>query len=59
MLAQRDAGMLLCVCSKNNEEDVAAVFERRPEMPLKREQIAAWRTNWRPKSENYAKKSTT
>ena len=52
MLAQRDAGMLLCVCSKNNGEDVAAVFERRPEMPLKREQIAAWRTNWRPKSEN-------
>ena len=33
---QRASGMLLCLCSKNNEEDVAAVFERRPEMVLRR-----------------------
>ena len=49
---QRVAGMLLCLCSKNNEEDVAAVFERRPEMVLRREDFAGWRVNWISKSEN-------
>jgi FkbH-like protein len=52
MCAQRDAGMLLCLCSKNNQEDVAAVFASRPEMPLRREHFAASRVNWHPKSEN-------
>lgn len=47
-----DAGMLVCLCSKNNEKDVVEVFERRPEMPLKRDHIVSWRLNWRPKSEN-------
>ena len=49
---QRKAGMLLCLCSKNNEEDVAAVFERRPEMVLRRDDFAGWRVNWISKSEN-------
>src|SRR4029078_12112365 len=44
--------MLICLCSKNDEQDVAAVFEHRPEMPLRRKQIIAWRINWRPKSKN-------
>jgi FkbH-like protein len=52
MHAQREAGMLLCLCSKNNEEDVWEVFERHPEMPLRREHFAAWRLNWNAKSEN-------
>jgi FkbH-like protein len=52
LVAQHEAGMLLCLCSKNNPADVFEVFERRPEMPLRREHIAAWRINWRPKSEN-------
>jgi FkbH-like protein len=52
MRAQQEAGMLLCLCSKNNEEDVWQVFERRLEMPLRREHFAAWRLNWIPKSEN-------
>jgi amino acid adenylation domain-containing protein/FkbH-like protein len=53
MRAQQESGMLLCLCSKNNEEDVWPVFEqRRDEMPLRREHFAAWRLNWSPKSEN-------
>jgi amino acid adenylation domain-containing protein/FkbH-like protein len=52
MRAQHEAGMLLCVSSKNNEEDVAAVFSQRMEMPLRRDHFAGWRVNWRPKSEN-------
>ena len=52
MASQHDAGMLICLCSKNNEEDIIEVFERRPEMQLKRDHIVSWRINWRPKSEN-------
>ena len=51
-LAQREAGMVLCLCSKNNEEDVWKVFEQNPGMLLRREHITAWRINWQPKSEN-------
>lgn len=52
MCCQNDSGMLLAVCSKNAREDVAEVFERRKDMPLTRDRIAAWRVNWEPKSEN-------
>jgi FkbH-like protein len=52
VIAQRDAGMMVCLCSKNNEEDVWKVFEQNPGMILKREHIVASRINWRPKSEN-------
>jgi FkbH-like protein len=51
-MAQRDAGMLLCLCSKNNEGDVWAVFEKNPELILKREHFVSSRINWQPKSEN-------
>jgi FkbH-like protein len=52
MVAQSERGMLLCLCSKNVEEDAIEVFKRRPEMPLKLEKLVAWRINWLPKSEN-------
>ncbi|HTL59970.1 MAG TPA: amino acid adenylation domain-containing protein [Candidatus Limnocylindrales bacterium] len=52
MRAQHAAGMLLCLCSKNNERDVLEVFERRLDMPLRQEHFAAQRLNWQPKSEN-------
>jgi FkbH-like protein len=52
LVEQHNAGMLVCLCSMNNEEDVTEVFRLRTEMSLKREHFAAWRTNWRAKSEN-------
>lgn len=52
VVAQQQAGMLICLCSKNNEADVMQVFEQRQEMPLKLEHLVAWRINWLPKSEN-------
>jgi FkbH-like protein len=52
MLAQREAGMLLCLCSKNDETDVWNVFEQRGDMLLKRQHLVAWRINWQSKSEN-------
>jgi FkbH-like protein len=47
-------GTLVCLASKNAEQDVLEVFEKRPEMVLKTEHIVAHRINWKPKSENIA-----
>ncbi len=52
--AQRDTGMLLALCSKNEEEDVLDVFRSNPEMPLRIGDFAARRVDWSPKSENLA-----
>ena len=52
MVGQMNAGMLLCLCSKNNEKDVLNVFDQRSEMTLKREHLVSWRINWNSKSEN-------
>lgn len=52
LVRQHDAGMLLCLCSKNNPEDVEAVFRSRPEMPLREEHLVASRVNWESKSAN-------
>ncbi|MFL6261094.1 MAG: amino acid adenylation domain-containing protein [Thermoanaerobaculia bacterium] len=54
LVAQHEAGMLICVCSKNNERDVLDVFDTRADMPLRRQHVVGWRANWRPKSENLA-----
>ncbi|MEO0836383.1 MAG: FkbM family methyltransferase, partial [Cyanobacteria bacterium J06642_3] len=51
MVAQSEAGMLLCLCSKNNEADVWQVFDYH-QMPLQRRHLVQWRINWQAKSEN-------
>jgi HAD superfamily phosphatase (TIGR01681 family) len=52
LVAQHDAGMLICLCSKNSEEDVFKVFEQRGEMLLKLRHIVAHRINWESKVSN-------
>lgn len=52
LVAQQEAGMLICLCSKNNEEDVFEVFDCRPEMPLQTKHLVASRINWQSKSAN-------
>ncbi|MGD1072493.1 MAG: HAD-IIIC family phosphatase [Bryobacteraceae bacterium] len=52
MVRQHDAGMLIAICSKNNEADVEELFRVRSDMVLQRSHIATWRVNWDPKSEN-------
>jgi FkbH-like protein len=52
MVAQSETGMLICLCSKNNEADVWKVFDSRPEMILKREHIVTSQINWNFKSQN-------
>lgn len=43
-------GVILAICSKNEEEDVKNVFRNHTAMKLKEENIAAWSINWEPKS---------
>jgi amino acid adenylation domain-containing protein/FkbH-like protein/thioester reductase-like protein len=52
LVRQHDAGILLCLCSKNNPSDVDAVFTNRPEMPLRDEHLICSRVNWNSKSSN-------
>ena len=52
MAARRREGMLLALCSKNNEEDVIETFRAHPEMPLRMEDFAARRINWESKASN-------
>ena len=47
-----ESGVLVCLCSKNEEPDVWRVFETRADLRLKREQIVAGAINWLPKSQN-------
>ena len=47
-----DGGVLVCLCSKNEEPDVWRVFETRPDLGLRREQVVAAMINWQPKSQN-------
>jgi FkbH-like protein len=51
-LAQRESGMLLAICSKNNEEDVLETFRVHPEMLLRLEDFTANRITWEPKAGN-------
>ncbi|MGM0506729.1 MAG: HAD-IIIC family phosphatase [Bacteroidota bacterium] len=52
MLLQKAAGKILCLCSKNVEEDVERVFRERPDLPLRKEDFVTSKINWEPKSRN-------
>ena len=45
-------GLILAICSKNNEADVLEAWEKNPAMVLKREHFSAIRINWRDKATN-------
>jgi FkbH-like protein len=49
-LSQR--GVILAVCSKNDEHNALAPFERHPEMVLRRADIACFVANWNDKPSN-------
>jgi len=52
LLEQREAGILLCAASKNNEGDVWETFGAHPEFPLAKRHFATWRINWQTKAAN-------
>lgn len=45
-------GVILAVCSKNNEADVQEAWDNHPAMVLKREHFSALRINWQDKATN-------
>ena len=49
-LAKR--GIILAVCSKNDEENALLPFQKHPEMVLQREDIACFIANWNDKASN-------
>jgi FkbH-like protein len=47
-----DQGIIVTLCSKNNEADVLEVLDNHPHSLLKRSHLAAWRVNWTDKASN-------
>ena len=52
LLELSKSGVILTVCSKNNEQDVLDAWEKNPFMVLKKEHFAAYRINWTDKATN-------
>jgi FkbH-like protein len=50
--ALSDRGIILAVCSKNDEKNALEPFEKHPEMVLKRSDIACFVANWTDKASN-------
>lgn len=47
-----ERGVIICLCSKNNEDDVWEVLDGHPSCLLKRKHLSAWRINWEDKVTN-------
>jgi FkbH-like protein len=52
ILRLHERGILIALCSKNNEQDVWEALDSHPDCLLKREHLAAWRVNWQDKASN-------
>jgi FkbH-like protein len=52
ILALHERGVLLCLCSKNDEEDLFQYLENNPSCPIKKQHLAGWRVNWDNKAKN-------
>jgi FkbH-like protein len=48
----RSRGILLAICSKNDESFALSVIEDHPAMALRKLDFVAWRINWKDKAEN-------
>ena len=48
----RSRGILLAICSKNDEKFALSVIEEHPAMALRRSDFVAWRINWNDKAKN-------
>lgn len=45
-------GVILAICSKNDEKNALEVFEKHPEMILRKQDIACFMANWNDKANN-------
>jgi amino acid adenylation domain-containing protein/FkbH-like protein len=50
----KDKGYLICLCSKNSEDDVLDVFRQHHDMILSLNDVSEYRINWLPKAQNIA-----
>ncbi|HWZ81733.1 MAG TPA: HAD-IIIC family phosphatase [Terriglobales bacterium] len=48
----RSRGLLLAICSKNDEKFALSVIDEHPAMALRKGDFVAWRINWKDKAEN-------
>jgi len=48
----KNRGIIICVCSKNDEDKAQEPFEKNPEMVLKLDDIAVFIANWGDKGDN-------
>ena len=48
----KNRGIIVCVCSKNDEDKAKEPFEKNPEMVLKLDDIAVFIANWDNKADN-------
>ena len=55
----KENGFFLCLCSKNEEEDVRKLFEKRTDFVLKMEDFTAVRINWNSKADNISELAKT
>ena len=51
-LKLKNRGIILAICSKNNEDTAKEPFEKHPEMVLRLEDIAVFIANWENKADN-------
>jgi len=52
ILNLHDRGVILALCSKNNEPDVLEVLQNHPDMLLREENFSTWQINWDDKASN-------
>ena len=52
VLKLKERGVILALCSKNNEADVMEVFEKHPYCLIKKADFSAWKINWKDKADN-------
>ena len=48
----KDRGIILCICSKNDEDKAKEPFEKHPDMVLRLDDIAVFMANWDTKVDN-------
>jgi FkbH-like protein len=52
LLELQQQGILLALCSKNNEGEVLAILREHPSMLIRESHLAAYRVNWEDKASN-------
>ena len=52
LIKQKESGRVICLASKNNEDDVWEVFDRNEVMLLEKAHIVSAKINWKRKSQN-------